>query len=52
MAEGTLSQEKNENNINEIVKIKQNYHTQTFNNFDLYCLMFSFGIFLVDISTG
>lgn len=52
MAEGSTTHENSENKINEIVKNNQKYFVPTFNNFDLFCILFSFGILLADISTG
>lgn len=52
MAEGNTANENSENKLNEIVKSNQKYITPTFNNTDLFYLLFAFAILIADITTG
>lgn len=52
MADVNVIHENDENTKNKYVKKKLTYNIPTFNHFDLFCILFSFGTFIADISTG
>lgn len=52
MAEAKTAQEKTDNKSDTTHKNKQKGFNPTFNTFDIFCVLFSLGTFVADLSTG
>lgn len=52
MAEAKPPQEKTDNKSDNTLKNKQKGLNPTFNTFDIFCVLFSLGTFVADLSTG
>lgn len=52
MAEVKTTQEKTENKRENVPRNKQTCNNPTFNTFDIFCVLFSLGTFVADLSTG